>query len=89
MRATGLPVSSSPTPQDAAHARESGLVLALRKDAAALALGVSDETFDKHIRPSLPAVRVGSVRVYPVALIERWLIEHASSPIDELEESLR
>ena len=73
-------------------ATESGkpnLLLALRKDAAAIALGVSDETFDKHVRPTLPVVRVGGVRVYPVALLERWLIEHAVTPADELAEATR
>jgi hypothetical protein len=59
--------------------------LALRREDAARAVGVSDETFDKHVRPSLPAVRLGSVRIYPVAALERWLLEHADSPIAELE----
>jgi hypothetical protein len=59
--------------------------LALRREAAAQVLGISDETFDKHVRPSLPVVRLGSVRVYPVAALECWLHEHADSPIDELE----
>lgn len=59
--------------------------LALRKPEAAAALGVSDETFDRHVRPSLPVVRLGSTRVYPVALLERWLLENASAPLDELE----
>jgi hypothetical protein len=58
--------------------------LALRREAAAAALEVSDETFDKHVRPSLPVVRLGSVRVYPVAALERWLLENATAPADEL-----
>lgn len=58
--------------------------LALRREAAAQAIGVSDETFDKHVRPSLPVVRLGSVRVYPVSALERWLLEHADSPAAEL-----
>jgi hypothetical protein len=74
---------------DAAVGAKPNLTLALRKDAAAAALGVSDETFDKHIRPSLPVVRVGSTRIYPVALLERWLIEQAVTPADELAEALR
>lgn len=78
-RSPSMPVGS---PQDAAR---EGCSLALRREAAAHALGVSDETFDKHVRPTLPVVRLGSVRVYPVAALERWLLEHADSPIDELE----
>ena len=59
--------------------------LALRREDAARALGVSDETFDKHVRPTLPVVRLGSVRIYPVALLESWLLERSEAPIDELE----
>jgi hypothetical protein len=59
--------------------------LALRREAAAEALGVSVESFDRYIRPTLPVVRLGSVRVYPVPAIERWLAEHADIPMDELE----
>lgn len=60
------------------------LVLALRRDDAARACGVSEETFDRHVRPTLPVVRLGSVRVYPVAGIEQWLAERAEAPSAEL-----
>jgi hypothetical protein len=83
--ASGAPSS---TPQLAARGREAVVKanpLALRRDAAAQVLGISEETFDKHVRPSLPVVRLGSVRVYPVAALERWLLDHADSPVDELE----
>jgi len=59
-------------------------LLALRKPAAAAAIGVSDEVFDKHVRPTLPVVRLGTVRVYPVDALERWLGEHAEAPAAEL-----
>jgi hypothetical protein len=65
--------------------RSGAFELALRKEAAAAALGVSDETFDKHVRPTLPVVRLGSLRVYPVDALERWLRDHAEAPADELE----
>jgi predicted DNA-binding transcriptional regulator AlpA len=58
--------------------------LALRRSEAAAALGVSDEVFDAHIRPELPVVRLGSVRVYPVSAIEAWLAERASSPAEDM-----
>lgn len=61
------------------------VVLSVRREAAAAAIGVSEETFDAHVRPSLPVVRLGTVRVYPVAALEAWLLEHASSPVEELE----
>lgn len=65
---------------------EPPVVLALRRDDAAGACGVSEETFDKHIRPSLPVVRLGTVRVYPVEDLQVWLREHAVAPVDELTE---
>lgn len=77
-------------PQDPARARAreiAGVCLSLRREAAAAAVGVSEETFDKYLRPSLPVVRLGSVRVYPVAALERWLLENADAPTDELERS--
>jgi hypothetical protein len=67
----------------------STVVLALRREDAARSLGISDETFDKHVRPSLPAVRIGGVTTYSVASLERWLGERAESPADELERRLR
>ena len=69
------------SPQHAA--RE--LRLALRREDAAAAIGVSDETFDRHVRPSLPVVRLGSVRVYPVDALCDWLCQHAESPAVEYE----
>jgi hypothetical protein len=59
--------------------------LAFRREEAAKAIGVSVESFDRYVRSSLPVVRLGSVRVYPVAALEDWLAEHADSPLDELE----
>lgn len=59
--------------------------LGLRREDAARALGVSDETFDRYVRPTLPVVRLGSVRVYPVAVLEAWLAERAEAPAGELE----
>jgi hypothetical protein len=56
----------------------------LRREDAAKALGISDESFDRYVRPSLPVVRLGTVRVYPVAALEAWLVENASAPMDEL-----
>jgi hypothetical protein len=59
--------------------------LALRREAAAEAIGVSVESFDRYIRPTLPVVRLGTLRLYPVAALQDWLAAHADSPVDELE----
>lgn len=61
------------------------LRLALRREEAAATLGVSDETFDRYVRAELPVVRIGSLRLYPVAALEAWLQERASAPIEDLE----
>jgi hypothetical protein len=58
--------------------------LALRRAEAAAALGVSLELFDEHVRPYVPAGRLGSVTVYPVAGLAAWLDGQASAPITEL-----
>lgn len=58
--------------------------LALRRSEAAAALGVSLETFDQHMRADLPTVRLGTVVVYPVAAIQRYLDANAESIANEL-----
>ncbi|MEX1140986.1 MAG: hypothetical protein WD399_08070 [Thermoleophilaceae bacterium] len=54
--------------------------LALRREAAAAALSVSPDHFDRYIRPHLPVVHTGRVRLYPVVALERWLTDHAERP---------
>ena len=54
--------------------------LALQRKEAAAALGVGVDTFDRYIRPHLRCVYVGGVRLWPVAEIERWLVDHAILP---------
>jgi hypothetical protein len=58
--------------------------LALRRAEAAAALGISLEVFDQHVRPHVPAGRLGSVTVYPVAGLTAWLEREASAPIADL-----
>ncbi len=59
--------------------------IALRKQEAAFALGVSDETFDRYVRPFVKVVRWGSLRVYPVRELERWLESEAAAPLEEVQ----
>jgi hypothetical protein len=47
-----------------------------RLDAAA-ALGVSDDFFDEYIRPDLCAIYIGSLVLYAVTELQRWLDDHA------------
>jgi excisionase family DNA binding protein len=51
--------------------------LALTKQEAAEALGVSVDFFDDHIAHELRMVRRGRRRLVPVPELERWVEEHA------------
>ena len=51
--------------------------IAMSKQEAASALGVSIDFFDEHIVPDLRMVRVGRRRLVPIAELERWLDTHA------------
>lgn len=57
--------------------------LALRRAEAAAACAVSVETFDREIRPYVPAKRLGAVVVYPTAALEKFLAD-ATSIADDL-----
>jgi hypothetical protein len=61
--------------------------LALRKLEAAKALGISDETFDRYVVPHLRVVRMGSLRLYPIRELERFLESEASAPLEDLGEA--
>ena len=63
----------------------SALRLALRKPDAAAACGISDESFDRYVRPHVPRVRLGSVTVWPVAGLQAFLEDHGRAPVDEFE----
>ncbi len=49
--------------------------VAVTKPQAAELLGVSVDTFERHIQPDLLVIRRGRVRLFAVAEIERWAIE--------------
>ena len=59
--------------------RQDSLRLALRKEEAARALGISDESFDRYVKPTV--VRMGSMRVYPIDQLRAWLSEQAEAPL--------
>jgi len=56
--------------------------LALRREEAASAIGVSVDHFDAHVGHELRAVRRGRVVVYPVREIERWLERNAATALE-------
>jgi len=45
---------------------------------AAEAVGMSESSFKRHVQPELRIVRRGSLRIIPVAEIERWLEANAT-----------
>jgi hypothetical protein len=51
--------------------------LAITRAEAARALGVSINSFERHVQPELRIVRRGKLRLIPVREIERWLEENA------------
>ena len=54
------------------------VALALSREAAAASLGVSEDTFDRHVVPHLRVVPVGTRRLIPVRELERYLESKAA-----------
>jgi hypothetical protein len=57
--------------------------IGLRKEDAARSLGLSDESFDRYVKPHIRVVRLGSLRVYPVRELARFLEARAESPLGD------
>jgi excisionase family DNA binding protein len=51
--------------------------LALTREEAAEAMGMSLDSFERHVQPTIRLVRLGRMRLVPIREIERWLEEHA------------
>jgi hypothetical protein len=51
--------------------------LALSREEAATALGMSVDSFERHVQPTMRLVRLGRMRLVPIREIERWLDENA------------
>lgn len=51
---------------------------ALQRKRAAEWLDVSEETFDRYVRPYVGCSHVGSLRLYPVSELQRWLDKTAA-----------
>jgi hypothetical protein len=55
--------------------------LALTRQEAADALGMGLTSFEEHVQPTLRLVRLGRMRLVPVAELERWLADNAEHVI--------
>ena len=60
--------------------------LALTRQEAAAALGMSINSFERHVQPELRLVRRGKLRLIPVREIERWLEENSDLALERLGE---
>jgi excisionase family DNA binding protein len=50
--------------------------LALNQKEAAESLGMSVDHFERHVKGELPVIYSGSLRLYPLSALQRWLAEH-------------
>lgn len=50
---------------------------ALTRAEAAESIGMSVDSFERHVQPELRLVRRGKIRLVPVAELQRWLNENA------------
>jgi hypothetical protein len=51
--------------------------LALTREEAAAAIGMSLDSFERHVQPTLRLCRLGRMRLVPIRELERWLDENA------------
>jgi hypothetical protein len=56
--------------------------VALTRAEAAASLGMSLDSFERYVQPDLRLLRVGRMRLVPVAELERWATQAAESPLD-------
>jgi hypothetical protein len=62
---------------------QTGPRLAYSKSEAAIALGISINSFERHVQPELRVVRRGKLRLFPATELERWLRENAELTLEE------
>ena len=55
--------------------------LALSREEAAAAIGMSLDSFERHVQPTLRLCRLGRLRLVPVRELERWLEENAETTL--------
>ncbi len=55
--------------------------LALTRQDAAASIGMSLDSFERHVQPTIRMVRLGRLRLVPVEELGRWLSENAQQAI--------
>ena len=56
--------------------------LALTREEAAASIGMSLDSFERHVQPTLRLVRLGRMRLVPVGELARWLEDNAQRALD-------
>jgi hypothetical protein len=56
--------------------------LALSREDAATALGMSLDSFERHVQPTVRMCRLGRMRLVPVVELQRWLDENAARTLE-------
>ncbi len=51
--------------------------VALSRQEAAVSLGMSLDSFERHVQPELKLIRRGKLRLIPLVELERWAVENA------------
>jgi hypothetical protein len=54
--------------------------LALNRREAAEAIGISVDSFERHVQPSLKCNYIGSKRIYAITDLQAWLDRNAVAP---------
>ena len=55
----------------------------LRPPQAAAALGMSEDTFNRLVRPFVKSLRRHRMKLYPVAELERWAAENVTAVLGD------
>lgn len=55
--------------------------LALSREEAASSIGMSVDSFERHVQPTIRLVRRGRMRLVPVRELEHWLDENAERTV--------
>ena len=56
--------------------------LGLSREEAAASLGMSLDSFERWVQPSIRMCRLGRMRVVPVSELQRWLEDNAQRTLD-------
>jgi excisionase family DNA binding protein len=56
--------------------------LGLTREEAAASLGMSLDSFERHVQPSIRMCRLGRMRLVPVSELQRWLEDNAERTLE-------